>query len=132
MRKILVVVIVFVLLVTPGLAWLQLQLPIRTGVDGYSGIERAYARDAIYKTKAPAGLLARSYRVTRLERCPQHPPTCGPPIRRDGTLRENPSCEGEPFAAEVEMSTIFGLPFGKVSINCGGTVGFASGERARS
>jgi|SRR5215216_4480426 hypothetical protein len=110
--------------------WAGWTLPhrhIETGLDDYRGIERRYAETAVELTKVqnnewgnPAPPIA-AYRVTDVRRCPERPIRCGPAIRvREGVYRENPECEGSPFAVDVQTYTLFGVPFGSADLPCEG------------
>lgn len=58
-------------------------------------------------------------RVADVRRCPGRPLRCGPAIRvREGVHRENPACEGSPFAVDVQTHTFFGLPAGDADLPC--------------
>ena len=98
---------------------------IESGVDGYSGLKEEYASSAIelarmnMKEWGKPGPLVAAYRVTCVKRCPGRPLRCGPPIRiKKGVYRENPACEGSPFAVHVRLYTFFGLPLGNENLTC--------------
>jgi len=108
--------------------WAGWALPhrhIETGVDDYRGIEREYAASAVEQAKVQnnewgnPGPLVAAYRVTDVRRCPGRPVRCGPAIRvRKGAYRENPECEGSPFAVDVKSYTFFGIPLGDADLPC--------------
>jgi hypothetical protein len=94
-------------------------------VDDYRGIEREYAASAVEQAKVQnnewgnPGPLVAAYRVTDVRRCPGRPVRCGPAIRvRKGVYRENPECEGSPFAVDVKTYTFFGIPLGDADLPC--------------
>lgn len=127
--SVLMVFVVFVLMVAVLLAgmragWVQPDPSIGNGIDKYSGVKREQAENAIWEAKYMAheygspGFLSLEYRVTSMKRCPENPLKC------TQAVREKRSCAGEPFAMEVQTYTVFGLPFGKWSANCGGTMGY--------
>ena len=73
------------------------------------------------KSGVTPGSLVAAYRVTDVRRCPGRPIQCGPAIRvREGVYRENPACEGSPFAVDVQTYTFFGVPFGSADLPCEG------------
>jgi hypothetical protein len=105
--------------------WVLPQRLIETGVDEYSGIERRYAKTAVEEAKVEdrewgsSGALNAAYRVTEVRRCPGRPIRCGPAIRvRKGVYRENPECEGSPFAVDMQTYTFFGIPSGDANLPC--------------
>ena len=126
MKKFLIFLLVMIVLLTVlRVGWLLPHRYIATGVDNYSGIEREYANTAIEEAKfqmnewGSPGPLVAAYRVTCVKRCPDIPLRCGPPIRvKKGVYRENPACEGSPFAVDVRTYTFFGLPLGNVPLAC--------------
>jgi hypothetical protein len=122
------VVLSLAMLASCALLWAGWVLPhrlIETGVDGYSGIEREYAKTAIEMAQIqdnewgnPGPLIA-AYRVTDVRRCPGRPIRCGPAIRLGkGVYRENPECEGSPYAVDVQTYTFFGIPSGDADLPC--------------
>lgn len=110
------------------LGWVLPQRFIETGVDNYSGQKQKYARDALDQTEMffsefpGPGLWVAAYRLTDVRLCPDKPPKCGPPTRRNGAWYENPGCEEAPYAAEFQTYTVFGLPAGSLVMNCEATL----------
>lgn len=110
-----------------GAGWVLPHQFIGTGLDDYRGVEKEYAAGAVEQAKLQdsewgnPGPLVAAYRVTEVRRCPGRPIRCGPAIRvGEGVERENPECEGNPFAVDVQTYTLFGLPFGDADLPCYG------------
>ncbi len=106
------------LFVTLRLGWLLLHQYIGTGVDNYSGLQvrirkRCHRRDKDHTNeRGNSGPLVAAYRVTGVKRCPWRPPGCEPSIGvKKGVCRENPACEGSPFAVDVQPHTFSGFPW---------------------
>jgi hypothetical protein len=128
MRRLLIALLaLFALFVVLRVGWLVPHRHIESEVDGYSGLQKRYASFAVEDAKVRVrewGSLrppVAAYRVTCVERCPGRPLRCGPPIEiREGVYRENPACEGSPFAVDVRLYTFFGLPAGNANLRCEG------------
>jgi hypothetical protein len=110
-----------------GAGWALPHRHIGTGLDDYRGLARRYAETTVELAKVQnnewgnPGPLVAAYRVTDVRRCPGRPIQCGPAIRvREGVYRENPACEGSPFAVDVQTYTFFGVPFGSADLPCEG------------
>ena len=105
--------------------WALTDRYIETGVGDYRGIEKRYANTAVELARVQTSEWGGStfpvaaYRVTDIRRCPGRPLRCGPDIRvRKGVYRDNPACEGSPFAVDVETHTLFGIPSGDADLPC--------------
>lgn len=126
MRRLLILLLaVLALFAVLRVGWLVPHRYIESGVDGYSGLRKEYARGAIEQARmnmnewGSPGPLVAAYRVTCVKRCPGRPLRCGPPIRvKKGVYRENPACEGSPFAVDVRLYTFFSLPLGNADLPC--------------
>ena len=107
--------------------WLPPHRYIGTRVANCSGLKREYGSGAIEEARihmnewGSPGPLVAAYRVTCVKWCQGRSLRCRPPIRvKKGVYRENPACEGLPFAVDVQLHTFFGLPLGDANLPCDG------------
>ncbi len=111
---------------------------IDTGVEKYNGQEKEIDRAALGYAKAetessedaPFNALITAYHVERIGRCPGPPPSDPPDVCLKG-CEPPPEASNDPefkkleqearmpyFSMKVRTYTVFGLPYGDVSLGC--------------
>lgn len=102
------------------------QRTITNGVENYVGEDKARARAALETVRLYEDdtfdhlFVITAYRVERVEECAKPPPTDPPDVCLEGCVDPDSGSPGAGgyFSMEVRRFTIFGLPYGRFSLDC--------------